>query len=94
MIDIARSSLMIELSGPEAKIEAFVELLAPYGIKELARTGVIAMARGMQPPRDDDGHGKSAAPGKRLRSISAVAGVAYLVVIVTFEPYRYIGSPA
>ncbi len=74
VIDIARSSLTIELSGPEAKIEAFIELVAPYGIKELARTGVIAMARGMQPAKEEDAVHKSA-PGKRVRSIGAAAGV-------------------
>ncbi len=46
VVDVARHQLMIELSGTEAKIEAFVELIAPYGIAELARTGVIAMPRG------------------------------------------------
>ena len=39
-------TMMVELAGTEEKIEAFVELMQPYGIKELARTGVIAMARG------------------------------------------------
>ena len=37
---------MIELSGTEGKLEAFIELARPYGIVELARTGVIAMPRG------------------------------------------------
>ncbi len=46
VVDVARNSVMIELSGPEEKLEAFVDLLRPYGIRELARTGVIAMARG------------------------------------------------
>ena len=36
---------MIQLTGPEDKIEAFVELCRPYGIKQLSRTGVIAIAR-------------------------------------------------
>lgn len=46
IIDVGVDSLTIELSGTEEKLEAFVELLTPYGIIELARTGVIAMARG------------------------------------------------
>lgn len=46
VVDVARTSLMIELSGTEDKIEAFVDLVRPYGIRELARTGVIAMQRG------------------------------------------------
>jgi acetolactate synthase-1/3 small subunit len=36
---------MVEVSGPETKIEAFIETCKPYGIKALARTGTIAMPR-------------------------------------------------
>ncbi len=46
IVDVGRDRLMIELSGTEEKIEAFIELVEPYGIIELARTGVIAMPRG------------------------------------------------
>ena len=48
VVDVARDNMMIELSGPEDKLEAFTDLLRPYGIRELARTGVIAMPRGQQ----------------------------------------------
>ena len=48
VVDVARNSLLVELSGPEEKLEAFVDLVRPYGIRELARTGVIAMSRGQQ----------------------------------------------
>ncbi|MDP6635452.1 MAG: acetolactate synthase small subunit [Phycisphaerae bacterium] len=44
--DVARSSVVVELTGTEDKIEAFIDLVRPYGIRELARTGVIAMQRG------------------------------------------------
>ncbi|MBN1942833.1 MAG: acetolactate synthase small subunit [Phycisphaerae bacterium] len=46
VVDVSKSSVMIELAGPEAKLEAFIDLVKPYGIRELARTGVIAMQRG------------------------------------------------
>ena len=46
IVDISRGDVMIELSGPEAKTKAFAELVRPFGIKELARTGRVAMARG------------------------------------------------
>ena len=46
IVDVGAKDVVIELSGQESKIDAFVELLRPYGIKELARTGSIAMARG------------------------------------------------
>lgn len=48
IVDVAKDSLMIEMSGTEEKLNAFIELLRPYGIKELSRTGVIAMERGTQ----------------------------------------------
>ncbi len=44
--DVAVDSVMVELVGAEEKLEAFIELMKPYGIEEVARTGVIAMARG------------------------------------------------
>ncbi len=50
VVDVASDRLMIELSGAEEKLEAFVTLLEPYGVLELARTGVIAMPRGQAAP--------------------------------------------
>jgi acetolactate synthase I/III small subunit len=45
VVDIAPKSLMIEVSGPESKIDAFIDVCRPYGIKSVARTGTIAMPR-------------------------------------------------
>jgi acetolactate synthase-1/3 small subunit len=45
VVDITQKSMMIEISGGEAKIEAFIDVCRPYGIKSLARTGTIAMPR-------------------------------------------------
>jgi acetolactate synthase-1/3 small subunit len=52
VVDISAGSLMVEISGQERKIEAFIELMRPYGIVELARTGRIALVRG-QPGQGD-----------------------------------------
>jgi acetolactate synthase-1/3 small subunit len=46
VVDIGPDTLMIEISGQERKIEAFIDLMRPYGIMELARTGRIALVRG------------------------------------------------
>lgn len=46
VVDISPGDLLIEISGQERKVEAFVELMRPYGILELARTGRIALVRG------------------------------------------------
>lgn len=72
VVDVAPDSLTLELTGTEEKIEAFVDLLAPYGIEELARTGVIAMARGVQKSRDKKDYGTGAAKSRK-RSIDAPA---------------------
>jgi acetolactate synthase-1/3 small subunit len=45
VVDISQKSLTVEVSGPESKIEAFIEVCRPYGIKSVARTGTIAMPR-------------------------------------------------
>ncbi len=46
ILDVNPNSLMIEISGKESKIEAFIEVMRPYGIQELVRSGRIAMSRG------------------------------------------------
>ena len=46
VVDITPDTVMLEISGQESKIEAFIELMRPYGIIELARTGRIALVRG------------------------------------------------
>ena len=45
VVDIGQKFVMAEISGPEAKIEAFIDVCKPYGIKSVARTGTIAMPR-------------------------------------------------
>ncbi|MCX4305825.1 MAG: acetolactate synthase small subunit [Acetatifactor sp.] len=46
IIDFASESLMIELTGDQQKIEAFIGLMQDYGILELARTGIAGLGRG------------------------------------------------
>jgi acetolactate synthase-1/3 small subunit len=48
IVDVAAEMVLIEISGQEKKIEAFIELMRPFGIIEMARTGIIAMIRGNQ----------------------------------------------
>ncbi len=54
VVDIQLNNVIIEISGTEAKVEAFIELMRPYGILELARTGRIALVRGEPKPRQAD----------------------------------------
>ncbi len=46
IVDVGPNSLMIQATGDSDKIDALIELLKPYGIKQLCRTGVTAMSRG------------------------------------------------
>lgn len=46
IIDVSRRSFIIEITGSEDKIGALIELLKPIGIKEIVRTGKVAMFRG------------------------------------------------
>jgi acetolactate synthase-1/3 small subunit len=45
IVDVSSRALIIELTGGNAKVEAFITLLKPYGIREVVRTGQIAMQR-------------------------------------------------
>ena len=48
IVDVAPEAVIVEISGQERKLEAFVDLMRPFGIIELVRTGRIAMVRGCQ----------------------------------------------
>src|SRR5215471_12125402 len=50
VLDIASESITLEMTGGEEKVDRFLELLSPYGIMEMVRTGVVAMRRGAQSP--------------------------------------------
>ena len=47
VVDIAMGSLTVEVTGPTDKVDSMVSMLKPYGIKEMVRTGLVAMARGV-----------------------------------------------
>ena len=73
VVDVAKESITVELAGTEDKLEAFIDLMQPYGIEALARTGVIAMPRGTQLAKD-----KSTDTGykRRIRTLDAPAAAA------------------
>jgi acetolactate synthase-1/3 small subunit len=57
IVDVTNDSLIIEITGDEDKINSFVEVLRPFGILEMVRTGVVAMARGANPMPAYNGNG-------------------------------------
>ena len=46
IVDVARDSLMIEITGSQSKLKAFLSLVEDYEILELVRTGITGLARG------------------------------------------------
>jgi acetolactate synthase-1/3 small subunit len=55
IVDVSTESLIIEVTGTEDKVDALIEMVRPYGLKELVRTGRIAIARGAHTPMALDG---------------------------------------
>ena len=55
VLDVAPEQMMMEISGQEKKIEAFIDLMRPFGIVELVRTGRVAMVRGVHRPLVETG---------------------------------------
>lgn len=51
VIDVAKDSLVIEMTGTKSKLEAFIDLMGDYEILELARTGVTGLSRGTKDVR-------------------------------------------
>ena len=49
IIDVSKDSLAVQITGRPDKIDALIEMLRPFGIKEIARTGLTAFIRGHQP---------------------------------------------
>ena len=51
VVDVAHDSLMVEMTGDSDKITAFIELMKSFGVREIARTGITALPRGMRSTR-------------------------------------------
>lgn len=55
VIDVGSESYTLELTGDKEKVNAFMDLLAPMGIKEIARTGTVAMKRDSKNSNAEEG---------------------------------------
>jgi acetolactate synthase-1/3 small subunit len=53
IIDAATEAITVEITGDKTEINTFINLLEPYGIKELTRTGLIALQKGNHEIKDD-----------------------------------------
>jgi len=59
VVDIASDTLIVEVTGKYSKVHAFLDLIAPYGIKELAQSGSVALARGSHAITDKSKYDKT-----------------------------------
>ena len=48
VVDVSSESLIVEITGTSDKIDAFLDLMKPFGLKEVARTGITALSRGVK----------------------------------------------
>jgi acetolactate synthase-1/3 small subunit len=53
IVDVGEDEVMIEISGRENKVQAFIERMRPFGITELVRSGRIAMVRSAAAKKDE-----------------------------------------
>lgn len=51
VVDVSPETLMVEITGDSEKINAFLELMKPFGVEEVARTGITALSRGTRSVR-------------------------------------------
>jgi acetolactate synthase-1/3 small subunit len=54
IVDVSSESLMVELTGTSDKIDAFITLMKPFGVKEVARTGITSLSRGVKSMKVDE----------------------------------------
>lgn len=48
VVDVSVTTMIIEMTGTTSKVDNFIEVITPFGVKEMLRTGVIAMVRGAE----------------------------------------------
>ncbi len=54
VVDVSSESLMVEITGTSDKIDAFIDIMKPFGVKEVARTGITALSRGAKSVRVEE----------------------------------------
>ncbi len=66
IVDVSTRSYVVEITGNEEKVKAFLTLVRPLGVKELVRTGSIAMLRGEKVMRGKDKESKGGSDGENV----------------------------
>ena len=74
IVDVGTMSLVVETTGEEAKIDALIELLQPFNITELMRTGRVAMVRGKSTGEISDDYSTNSIDGNKNRALAREGG--------------------
>ena len=74
IVDVGTMSLVVETTGEEAKIDALNELLQPFNITELMRTGRVAMVRGKSTGEISDDYSTNSIDGNKNRALAREVG--------------------
>ena len=74
IVDVGTMSLVVETTGEEAKIDALIELLQPFNITELMRTGRVAMVRGKSTGEISDDYSTNSIDGNKNRALAREVG--------------------
>ena len=74
IVDVGTMSLVVETTGEEAKIDALIELLQPFNITELMRTGRVAMVRGKSTGEISDDYSTNSIDGNNNRALAREIG--------------------
>ena len=74
IVDVGTMSLVVETTGEEAKIDALIELLQPFNITELMRTGRVAMVRGKSTGEISDDYSTNPIDGNKNRALAREVG--------------------
>ena len=74
IVDVGTMSLVVETTGEEAKIDALIELLQPFNITELMRTGRVAIVRGKSTGEISDDYSTNSIDGNKNRALAREVG--------------------
>ena len=92
IVDVSPESLVIETTGTEDKIDSLLEVLRPYGVIEMVRTGRVAMARGIAPDAPSRAARRAGRRRRHQRTTSATVRCRDARSVDGFERWSLLGE--